>query len=101
MEMSLPGDPATLGQCGSVKKESHDMGDISFMDSIILPCNCPCPGEAVAPWEAGLGKDTATQPLETAAPPREGTTYSYVEIKKNGWSPTINRLSLHCLTRRL
>lgn len=53
------------------------------MGSIILPCKCPCPEEAGAleACEAGLGKDTTTQPLETVAPPRGGTTYSRVETE--------------------
>lgn len=77
-------DLATLGQWESVKEEIHCTDCISFRDSIILLCACPCPGEAVAPGarEAVLGKDMDAQTLETAALPRKGTAYSHVGTKQ-------------------
>lgn len=43
-----------------MKKETHCVVHISFMGLIILPWDCPCPGEAAAlvAREAGVGKDT-------------------------------------------
>lgn len=73
----------TLGQWESVKKEIHCPGHIFFRNSIILLCDCPCPGEVVAlvSRDTVLGKDMNAQILETATLLRKGTAYSHMETK--------------------